>query len=358
MDISLLYSPAPRVSIIIPASSTLDLLLACLRSLARFVPSGIPHETIVLLNESDEDAAARLRARVAGAQVVASRANLGLAGAGNYGRHLARGDLLVLLHDDAEVSPGWLEALVETADAHPEAGAIGGKVLFPDGRMQDAGMILWRDATTSAPWIGDAPSPNAFDQLRAVDYCGTSSLLVRASAWDAVGGLDERYYPVYYVDVDLGMALRRIGHIVLYQPTSVIRHHRGGSRSIRFRGFVTERNRRIFLEKWGPQLQAYEPPPEQNAPEAIDRALARAAAVAARCRETPAGDLAQAGSPFDPAAQENRHLAYARDLQRDYAAHLTDLLDQSGAELARLRADSAAERNRHSGWRSLFGRSQ
>src|SRR5262249_11859966 len=156
--------------------------------------------------------------------------NLGLAGAGNRGRALAKGELLVLLHDDAEVEPGWLEALVEAADRHPEAGAIGGKVLFPDGRLQSAGMILWRDATTSPPWTkGTTPDPAAFDRPRAVDYCGTCSLLVRAAVWDAAGGLDERLFPVYFVDVDLAMAIRRMGRVVLYEPRSVIRHHQGAS---------------------------------------------------------------------------------------------------------------------------------
>src|SRR5262249_48188543 len=139
---------SPRVSIIIPASSTQAMLLGCLQSIARYSPVNIAYEVIVVLNEADENTAARLCEIVAGAHIVASPVNLGLAGSGNRGRHLARGELLVLLHDDAEIEPGWLEALVDTADAHPEAGAIGGKVLFPDGRLQNAGMILWSDAYT------------------------------------------------------------------------------------------------------------------------------------------------------------------------------------------------------------------
>ena len=124
------------------------------------------------------------------------------------------------LHDDAEIEPGWLEALVETADAHPEAGAIGGKAILPDGRLQHAGFILWRDSSSSPPWVGRAPAPTAFDRVRPVDFCGSSSLLVRATAWDTVGGLDERFYPAYYVDTDLCMALRQHRFIVLYQPAS------------------------------------------------------------------------------------------------------------------------------------------
>jgi len=206
--------------VIIPAASTPELLGACLDSLARFGSRHIPFETIVVLNEASRDFEAGLREAVTGMEVVASPVNLGMAGSGNRGRSLARGEFLVTLHDDAEIEPGWLEALVETADAHPEAGAIGGKAILPDGRLQHAGFILWRDSSSSPPWVGRAPAPTAFDRVRPVDFCGSSSLLVRATAWDTVGGLDERFYPAYYVDTDLCMALRQHRFIVLYQPAS------------------------------------------------------------------------------------------------------------------------------------------
>jgi GT2 family glycosyltransferase len=218
MSIDLSLSAAPRVSVIIPSSTRHDLLHACLRSLARFGPATIPYETIVVLNQATHEAEARLQEVATGVRVTSSPVNLGLAGAGNRGRALARGDLLILLHDDAEIEPGWMEALVETADSYPEAGAIGGKVLYPDGQLQFAGAILWQNGICSFPWVGEWPPPTAFNRLRAVDFCGTSSLLVRAGLWDFVGGLDEQFYPVYYVDVDLAMALRKLGFVVLYQP--------------------------------------------------------------------------------------------------------------------------------------------
>ena len=270
---------APRVSVIIPAAARPELLYACLRSLAMHGPRRIPFETLVVLNAPASAAEALLAATVTGVRIVSSPVNLGLAGAGNRGRALARGEYLVLLHDDAEVEPGWLEALVAAADAHSKAGAVGGKVLHPDGSLQNAGMILWQDATTAPPWIGPPPPPSAFDRPRAVDYCGTSSLLVRAATWDAVGGLDERFFPAYYVDVDLGMAIRRRGQVVWYEPRSVIRHHRGASGDLRFRLFVTNRNRQLFLDKWASALTEHEPRIE-NSPAAIERALARAEGVA------------------------------------------------------------------------------
>src|SRR5215471_7188697 len=174
MKIDIAFSDAPRVSVIIVATSSFDLLRACLASVARFGPSTIPFETILVLNEAGPDVEAALRATVTGAKITSSVVNLGLAGAANRGRSLANGEFLLILHDDAEVEPGWMEALVETADAHPEAGAIGGKALWPDGQLQWAGGILWRTAITSKPWVGEeAPAPTAFDRLRAVDFCGT-----------------------------------------------------------------------------------------------------------------------------------------------------------------------------------------
>ena len=106
-------------------------------------------------------------------------------------------------------------------------------------------------AAPSPPWVGRAPAPTAFDRLRPVDFCGSSSLLVRATAWDTVGGLDERFYPAYYVDTDLCMALRQHRFIVLYQPASRIRHHQSASTTPRFREFLFQHNRQLFLEKWG-----------------------------------------------------------------------------------------------------------
>jgi len=229
----------------------------------------------------------------------------------------------VILHDDAEIEPGWLEALVETADAHPEAGAVGSKVLFLNGRLQAAGMILWRDAKTSPPWVGETPAPTAFDKLRAVDYCGTSSLLVRAAVWDAVGGLDERFYPVYYVDVDLSMALRQLGFVVLYQPKSRIRHHQGASSTPRFGRFVNQSNRHRFIEKWSAALEEHEPPAQEQ-PAAIERAMARAEAFASRARQRqiPPLNVGVKSIQFNPAVHEREHLEKSRLLRKAYAAHL------------------------------------
>jgi GT2 family glycosyltransferase len=321
MSIDLPLSATPRVSVIIPSSTRHDLLHACLRSVARFGPTTIPYETIVVLNQATTEAETQLRGAATGIQVVSSPANLGLAGAGNRGRALARGELLILLHDDAEIEPGWMEALIETADAHPEAGAIGGKVLYPDGQLQFAGAILWQNAICSFPWVGERPPPTAFDRLRAVDFCGTSSLLVRAAIWDLVGGLDEQFYPVYYVDVDLAMALRKLGFVVLYQPNSRIRHHLAASSNPDFRDFLLHRNRLLLLKKWGGALENHEP--YENSPAAVERASTRAEVFADQCRRTGNSTKGYAvrSTTFSAAEQNSRCVEKNRALQKAYVAY-------------------------------------
>ena len=322
MSIDLPQSAAPRVSAIIPSSTRLDLLHACLRSLERFGPAAIPYETIVVLNEATPEAEIQLRETATGIQVVSSPVNLGLAGAGNRGRALARGEFLILLHDDAEIEPGWMESLVETADAHPEAGAIGGKVLHPDGRLQWAGGILWRTAITSRPWVGEAPPPTAFDRLRAVDFCGTSSLLIRAALWDFIGGLDEQFYPAYYVDVDLAMAIRKLGFVVLYQPNSRIRHHQAASSDSGFKEFLMDRNQLLCVEKWSAALENHEPY-EGGSPAAVERALTRAEIFADRCRRVGSRTIENLVQPktLNAVEQQSRHIEKSRALQEAFAAY-------------------------------------
>ncbi len=298
----------------------------------------------MLLNADVASCAALLRDAVTGARVVASAVNLGLAGGANRLRAEARGELLVLLHDDVEVESGWLEALVATADRHPDAGAVGSQVLEMDGRLQNSGMILWRDGTTSPPWIGTPPPPSAFDRRRAVDYCGTASLLVRAETWDAIGGADEGFFPAYYVDVDLALAMRAHGQVTLYEPASRIRHHRGASSDLRWRVFLTVRHRRRLLAKWGDALATHEARVD-GSPDAIARAVAGAEAVGEtlRRRDAPSTPTARPPSPArDAAAQERRHLEMDVALRRDYAATLEEALHAAERELVRVQHELVA----------------
>ena len=136
----------PRASVIVVTTVNAAGLARCLRSLAA-QPDDPSFETIVVLNGA-EDEVREVATGASGVKVVESVVNRGFAGGANLGRAAASGEFIVLLHDDAEAQEGWLSALVRCADEHPEAGAIGSRVLNPDGTLQNAGTVLWRDAST------------------------------------------------------------------------------------------------------------------------------------------------------------------------------------------------------------------
>lgn len=341
-------SPEPRVSILIVTAKQPALLARCLESLAR-CGSSVPFEVVLVLNDALPEVKALVRERVSGAIVIDSSVPLGLAGGSNRARAAARGELLVLLHDDTEAEPGWLEALVETIDEHPEAGAVGSRMLNLDGTSQSQGCVLWSDG--SALGLGGPGSLlPASGTARATDYCGSSSLLVRAASWDAIGGADERFYPAFYVDVDLCLGIWSLGQAVLCTPASRVRHHKSASTEPRFRQLLYRRNQKLLQEKWGEALGAFEPPAPGSI-EGIQRAVERAQVRWRKVRDSSA-PLAPPATPppFDPAFQERRILEIALDLQRAWSAELE-------AELAALRERSEElSRIEVSLWWRLYGR--
>ena len=103
------------------------------------------------------------------------------------------------------------------------------KLLYPDGRLQEAGSIIWRDGRVRQYGDGDRSNRPEYNFRRTVDYASAACLLVRRSAFMSVGGFDPRFAPVYYEDVDLCLALGAGPGRVVYQPRSVVEHVRGAS---------------------------------------------------------------------------------------------------------------------------------
>ena len=338
---------SPRVSILVVTARQPELLGRCLESIAR-CGSTVPFETVIVLNDALPEVTALVRERVDGVEVVASSAPLGLAGGLNRARAAAAGELLVSFHDDAEAEPGWLDALVAAADAHPEAGVVGSTILDLDGGPQSMGSVLWRDGRVWTLGRGAAALVPASETISAVDYCGTSSVLVRAATWDAIGGADERFHSLFYVDVDLCFATWRRGEAVLCTPASRARHHRSASTEPRFREFLLQRNRGLFVEKWDEELAILEPPApgsEAGVRRAVERAQERwrrsgGAGEASRRAAAPAGRA------FDAVAQERRALGRALELERAWARaghdELRRVLAERDAALAERDAALAA----------------
>ena len=228
----------------------------------------------MLFNGTAEAQRGAVRHALAHAQVIVSEVNLGFGGGNNRAAAAARGEYLVMLNDDAEVQPGWLEALVETADKHRDAGAVGSRILHPGGWLQEAGSVVWSDASTIGVGRGLPPGSRRYDYLREVDYASACSLLVRRETFERVGGFDQLFFPAYNEDVDLCFAIRRLGQRVLYQPRSVIVHHESQS-GAEARTFLILRGRRLLGEKWSAELR-FRAAPRPTDETAIDLAVHRA----------------------------------------------------------------------------------
>ncbi|MGQ9865396.1 MAG: glycosyltransferase family 2 protein [Pseudanabaenaceae cyanobacterium] len=253
---------APRLSIVIPCFNGVAHTYACLRSLQSELKADLPCEVLVADDGSTDGTGERL-AQVTGLRYAVNGENLGFLRNVNRAVQRARGEWLVLLNNDVQVGPGWLRALWETV--RPTTGAVVSQLVYPNGRLQEAGGILWRDGRATNFGRGDDPQKPEYQFVRPVDYGSAASLLVRRSLWEAIGGFDEIYAPAYYEDADLAMALRQRGYQVLYQPRSLAIHREGATLGTDWQTGGKRHqalNRWRFAVKWAPALQDHYLPEE------------------------------------------------------------------------------------------------
>ncbi len=246
--------PDPLVSLIIPAKDQWRVTLRCLRSIARRTP-GVKYE-VILVDDGSRDRTVRADTLVPGLIRVGMARNVGFVGACQAGARQARGSYLLFLNNDTIVTDGWLDALLR-AIRRPGCGAVGSKLVYPNGLLQEAGSIVWQHGDAYNYGRGEDPDQSAFNYARPVDYCSGAALMVRRDAFEQVGGFDERFSPAYWEDVDLAFKLRQAGWSVWFAPASVVCHVEGQSSGVdETRGMKRFQavNRQVFREKWGATL--------------------------------------------------------------------------------------------------------
>ncbi|HEU5063543.1 MAG TPA: glycosyltransferase [Solirubrobacterales bacterium] len=278
----------PEVSIIVLLDGAAEMAERCLQAIAASDP-GVSCETLVLLNDPDEELERLVRKSTAGGRVIACRANAGPGVGWNLGNAIARAPRLATLHEDSEPQPGWLRPLCETM-SESGAGVVGSRLYNADGSVQNCGWVLFSDASH---WVLDeatAPEVVAATEPTPADTVSGAAMLVDREAVRAVGGWDERFHPAVFMDIDVSTAMWSQGRPVLSVPASRVVHASGAFdrrpnsplTGPRLRPFLFERNRDRFLGKW-PAARELAPPPSAIEPEPI-RAAVQAALPHARAR--------------------------------------------------------------------------
>lgn len=237
----------PAVSVIVVMFNQAGLTRLCLQALAD--SRGVAFETLLVDNGSSDRVPALLQ-RVDGATVLRPGENLGFLRAVNLAAAQARGRHLLLLNNDALVEPGTLAAAVARLDADPGAAAVGGPILLWDGRLQEAGSIIWRDGSCLGYGRGDDPARPEYRYVRDVDYCSGAFLLIRRDWFERLGRFDDAYAPAYYEETDFCARLWEHGQRIVYDPAVRVRHFEFASEVAS--GWAVElqtRNRARFVER-------------------------------------------------------------------------------------------------------------
>ncbi|HOW76724.1 MAG TPA: glycoside hydrolase family 99-like domain-containing protein [Candidatus Competibacteraceae bacterium] len=249
----------PRVSIIIPAFNQVEYTVRCLATLQR-CPSEAECE-IIVVDDASSDATESLLSHIPGLCYVRNLENLGFLRTANRGVERAQGRYLLFLNNDTQVLPGWLDRLLEVFATVPDTGIVGAKLIYPSGHLQEAGAALRPDGSVDLIGLNDDPAKPLYNGMpRTVDHCSGACLLIEAALFRELGGFDDRYAPAYYEDCDLSLRVIERGRKVIYQPAAEVIHHLSvttnqSGHKLR----QIERNRTLYLERWGATLQARDP---------------------------------------------------------------------------------------------------
>jgi GT2 family glycosyltransferase len=243
-----------RASIIIPVHNGAALTRRCLHSLLEDT-LGVEAEVIVV-DDASTDGTQRLLAQVASrsgmVQTVRQPVNSGFANACNRGAALAKGDFLVFLNNDTLPLPGWLDALVHYADAHPRAAAVGARLLYPDGTVQHAGVVFGEDHNPHHVYAGLPGDHPAVLRPRRFQAVTAACMLVRHSTFDSLGGFDPAFRNGHE-DVDLCLRLGDCGEEVHYCPDSVVLHLESVSRGRRTAEAAA--NGKLYRDRWAAHIR-------------------------------------------------------------------------------------------------------
>ena len=259
-------SAPPQLSIIVVSYRTRDLTLACLDSI-RATAGDLALEVLVVDNHSDDGSAQAIARVFPEFRLIALEENLGFAGANNLAAREARAPELLLLNPDTELHEDCLQALLACRQAHPEAGILGGRTFFADGRLNPSSCwgrptpwsvfclasglaSLFRRSALFAP---EGLGTWERDSERQVDLVSGCLMMIPRELWEQLGGFDERFF-MYGEDADLCLRAHSLGRPCRITPGARLIHHGGASERVRADKMVRlfRARTQLYAKHWSP----------------------------------------------------------------------------------------------------------
>ena len=247
----------PMVSIVIPCYNQIHYTYACLQSILEFTKD-VTYE-VIIADDVSTDATAEIGRFVDGLVICRNQTNQGFLRNCNQAAKAAKGKYIMFLNNDTKVTEGWLSSLVNLIESDDTIGMVGSKLVYPDGRLQEAGGIIWSDGSGWNYGRLDDPDKAEYNYVKDVDYISGAAILLSVDLWKQIGGFDERFAPAYCEDSDLAFEVRKAGYRVVYQPLSKVIHFEGVSNGTDVNGTGLKRyqveNSQKLKEKWADEFK-------------------------------------------------------------------------------------------------------
>lgn len=249
----------PLVSIIIPVYNQYYYTNLCLQSILHNTRD-ISYE-IIIADDNSTDETRYIEKNVSNIIISRNKENIRFLRNCNNAAQKASGKYIVFLNNDTQVQKGWLSALVHAMEEDNNIGLVGSKLIYPDGTLQEAGGIVYADATACNYGRNNNPNELKYNYKKEVDYISGASIMLKRSLWNELGGFDETFAPAYYEDTDLAFKVRYKKSLkVVYIPESLVVHFEGKSNGTDLSSGQKQYqivNREKFYQKWKQELHKY-----------------------------------------------------------------------------------------------------
>ena len=222
------YSPPkskPLVSIIIPVYNQFPFTLRCLFFILKSKVNA--SFEVIVVDDCSRDETQKFLKKLKFIKYFRNRKNQGFLKNCNKAAKVSKGEYLMMLNNDTQVEDYWLDNLLQTFIDFPKTGIVGSKLIYPDGTLQEAGGIIWKDGSAWNFGKYKYEKDPIFNYAREVDYCSGAAIMIPKEIFNKFGGFDEDYVPAYCEDSDFALKVRSGGYRVIYQPFSKVIHFEG-----------------------------------------------------------------------------------------------------------------------------------